>query len=142
TFVVSSASAAAPIAATVSSNDQTSAHTVLKSRRLWTSSPELLVAFLSSDTPATTGNTFSSVTGCGLSWSRVAAANGRPGVAEVWKAQAAAPLSGCSLSATRGFRAYMGAITVVGYTGAARIGSVATASSYGTAAATLTPLSG
>ena len=142
TLVAGPASAAPPTAAMVSSNDQTSPGKVLRSHRISTSAPELLVAFLSSDTPASTGNTFSSMTGCGLSWSRVASANGRSGVAEVWRAQASAPLYRCSLAATRGFGSYLGSITVVGFTGAARVGAVATASSYGAAAATLTPVSG
>jgi hypothetical protein len=141
TLLTGSASATPPTAALVVSRDQTAPGKVLTSHRITTSSPELLVAFLSSDTPATTGNSFSSLTGCGLSWSRVAAANGRPGVAEVWKATASAPLYRCSLSATRGFGSYLGSMTVVGFTGAARIGAVATASSSGAAAATLTPLS-
>ncbi|HEY5183837.1 MAG TPA: hypothetical protein VIM19_02785, partial [Actinomycetes bacterium] len=125
--VSSAASPSAPTVATVVKADQSSPSSTLSSGPVSTSGPQLMVAYLASDS-AGPGATFSSVSGCGLSWKRVAAANAQAGPVEVWAASAASPLGGCTVSAQRSFGAWDGSITVVGYAGAAGIGARSTAS--------------
>jgi chitodextrinase len=80
---------------------------------------EVLLAFLTSDGPnRAAGETFSAVTGGGLTWSLRARANGQPGTAEIWQAVAPQPLSNVSVTAMRASGSYIGAITVVAFSGA------------------------
>jgi hypothetical protein len=80
---------------------------------------EVLLAFLTSDGPnRAAGETFSAVTGGGLTWSLRARANGQPGTAEIWQAVAPEPLSNVSVTAIRASGSYIGAITVVAFSGA------------------------
>src|SRR4051794_27199439 len=125
--------ATGPTAVTVVNRDQGGAASTLRSGSLMTSGPQLLVALLASDSGGP-GAKFSGVTGCGLTWTRAAVANGQSGLAEIWTAKAPAALNGCTLSATRGFGSWAGSLTVAGFTGASGTGAVATRS-----AATGTP---
>jgi hypothetical protein len=53
---------------------------------------EVLIAFLTSDGPnSAAGESFSAVTGGGLTWSLRARPNGQPGTAEIWQAGKFAP---------------------------------------------------
>src|SRR5215469_4508186 len=107
-------SAAASITSPVFSTDQ---------------SNEVLIAFLTSDGPnRAAAQTFSAVTGGGLTWSLRARANGQPGTAEIWQAVAPQPLSNVSVTAMRASGSYIGAITVVAFSGADTSRTGATAS--------------
>jgi len=97
---------------------------------------EVLIAFLTSDGPnRAAGQTFSAVTGGGLTWSLRARANGQPGTTEVWQAVAPQPLTNVSVTAMRASGNYIGTITVVAFSGADTSRTGATASgSAGTGA--------
>jgi chitodextrinase len=99
---------------------QTSAGSSISSPAFTTSAPgELLLAFVSSDGASSGGSqSFSSVTGGGLTWRLRRRANTQAGTAEIWAANAAATLSNVKVTATRGSGSYVGSITVVTFTGA------------------------
>jgi|tagenome__1003787_1003787.scaffolds.fasta_scaffold20988994_6 RHS repeat-associated protein len=81
---------------------------------------ELLVAFVSADGPGHGHKqTISKVTGGGLTWQRAARSNDGSQTTEVWQAYATGTFRG-SITASLGDGRYQSAITVVGYTGAAR----------------------
>lgn len=110
---------------------QTAAGKTIVSPTLSTAAPgELLLAFVSSDGPKAGGQTFSSVTGGGLTWRLRRRANAQAGTAEVWAANAPLPLTNASVTATRSNGSYVGSITVVTFTGADQIvdGTTAAAS--------------
>ena len=95
-------------------------------------SNEVLIAFLTSDGPNQAGGeTFSDVTGGGLTWSLRARANDQPGTAEIWQAVASQALAGVSVTAMRASGSYTGAITVVSFSGADTSRTGATASGGG-----------
>ena len=80
---------------------------------------EVLIAFLTSDGPNRAGGeTFSAVTGGGLTWSLRARANSQPGTAEIWQAVAPQTLTNVSVTAMRASGSYIGTITVVSFSGA------------------------
>jgi cell migration-inducing and hyaluronan-binding protein len=89
---------------------------------------ELLVAFLATDGPQTGTQRLASVTGAGLTWTLAARANGQPGAAEIWTAPAPTALADVTVTGTRVLGGYLGALTVVGFTGADLAASRATAS--------------
>jgi chitodextrinase len=94
------------------------------------SAGELVLAFVSSDGPPSGGTqTFSKVSGAGLTWRLRARANTQAGAAEIWAANAPATLSNVKVTATRGSGSYVGSITVVAFSGADLVvdGPVATA---------------
>ena len=66
-----------------------------------TQAGELLVAFVSSDGPASGGQT-ATVSGASLSWTLVRRTNTRPGTAEVWQAVAKNALSGATFQSVLG----------------------------------------
>jgi len=107
-----------------------------------TQANELLVAFLSSDGPnKTNGQTFSALTGGGLTWSLRQRTNAQYGTAEIWTAAATSVLSNITVKATHS-GSYSALITVATFTGAnttAGVGATATGSAAtGTPAASLT----
>ena len=80
---------------------------------------EVLIAFLTSDGPnKAAGESFSAVTGGGLTWSLRVRANGQPGTAEIWQAVAPQTLTSVSVTAMRASGSYIGTITVVSFSGA------------------------
>lgn len=90
---------------------------------------EVLIAFLTSDGPnKTAGQSFSAVTGGGLTWSLRARTNGQPGTAEIWQAVAPQTLTNVSVTAMRASGSYVGTITVVSFSGADTSRTGATAS--------------
>jgi len=98
---------------TVNTHQATAAST-LTSGAITTHQPnELLVAFLTSDGPSVGTQSFSSLTGGGLTWTRRTAANLRPGTAEIWQAVAPNVLTNATVTATRSSGSYVGAMTVV-----------------------------
>ena len=80
---------------------------------------ELLLAFITSDGPSTGGTqSFSNVTGGGVTWRLRRRANTQAGTAEIWAANAPTVLTNASVTATRANGSYVGSITVVTFTGA------------------------
>ena len=101
---------------------------------------ELLVVFVTSDGPSgASGQSFTSVTGGGLTWSRRALSDLQPGTAEIWQAASPNVLTNVTVAATRAAGGYVGSITVVAFTGAdaAAVGATS-ASSAATGAPTTT----
>jgi O-glycosyl hydrolase len=84
-----------------------------------TGSDTLLVAFVAADGPLTGPQWVSSVSGGGLTWKRVARANGVAGVTEVWTAVAPDPIADLRVRAGLGTGRWMGALTVAAFDGAA-----------------------
>jgi hypothetical protein len=103
---------------------------------------DLLVAFITSDGPAPAASqTFSSVTGGGLTWKLRSRANAQAGTAEIWEAVAPTALNNVTVTATRSSGSYIGSIVVVAFSGAATTvdGAVASAGgASGAPSATLT----
>ncbi len=126
-----SASAAIAVDKTVTTH-QTSGSGTISSPTFTTTAPgELLLALITSDGPSTSGaQSFSKVTGGGLTWRLRRRANTQAGTAEIWAANAAAVLTNASVTATRASGSYVGSITVVTFTGADQAvdGSAAAAS--------------
>ncbi len=118
TLTVSSSGAPSILAIdTVSSADQSSANTQSSTAQFSTTAPnELLLAFISSDSASTSGNTVTSVSGAGLTWHFVSRANGVPGDAEIWRAFAPAVLSNVAVTANLAQSAAT-SITVVSFSG-------------------------
>jgi hypothetical protein len=122
---------------------QTVAGTSITSAGLTTSKTnDLLVAFITSDGPVTGGSqTFSSVTGGGLTWTLRKRVNTQAGTSEIWTAPAAATLTNVTVKATRSNGSYVGSITVAAFSNAntASIGAVGGASgATGASSASLT----
>ncbi len=90
---------------------------------------ELLEAFIATDGPGSgSSQTIASVAGGGLTWTLRSRANTRPGTAEIWQAVAPAALSNVTVTATLSSGSYVGAMTVVSFTGASTSVNGATAS--------------
>jgi Concanavalin A-like lectin/glucanases superfamily len=92
------------------------------------SNGELLVAFVASDGPASSGQT-ATVSGGGLTWTLRARGNKQWGTAEIWSAAAPnAPFTATVTSQPGGGGGYHGSLTVVGFTNASGIGKAGQAS--------------
>jgi hypothetical protein len=117
-------SAAASIAVdkTVTTHQAPAAKTIVSPTFSTAAPGELLLAFISSDGPSAGGSqTFSSVTGGGLTWRLRRRANAQAGTAEIWAANAPSLLTNASVTATRSNGSYVGSITVVTFTGADQV---------------------
>jgi hypothetical protein len=84
-----------------------------------TSANELILAFVSSDGPATGVQSVSSVSGAGLNWSLAARSNTLSGTAEVWQAYATTRLAGAPILAVFANSGHGGSMTVAAFTAAA-----------------------
>ena len=103
-------------------------------------SGELLLAFLASDGPATSGSqSFSAVSGGGLTWQLRKRVNAQYGTAEIWQAVAAAAISNATVTATHA-GSTLAAITVVSFTGADTVSAGAVAGGSGATGAPSSPL--
>lgn len=90
------------------------------------SGPCLLVAFTAADGSASTQAT--TVTGAGLTWTRVQRANAKgTGTAEIWTAQASSALSGVTVTSTPKIAGYDQLLTVITVTGTDGAGASAAA---------------
>src|SRR5579859_8098837 len=96
-----------------------------------TGSNELLVAFLTSDGPQTGAQSFSSVTGGGLTWKLRQRVNAQPGATEIWQAVASAPLSNVRIKATRANGSYVGSLVITAFKGASTTADGAVAGGNG-----------
>ena len=82
------------------------------------------MAFAASDGPTTGANTQTlTISGAGLTWTRVQRAAAQRGVAEIWTATAPAALSNVTVTSTQSVTSVLGApvnqsLTVVAFTGA------------------------
>ena len=114
-----SASAAVTVDKTVTTHQTSSASTVKSPTFSTSAAGELAIAFITSDGPsAGSSQSFSKVTGGGLTWRLLRRANTQAGTAEAWAANAPAVLTNASVTATRSNGSYVGSITVVTFTGA------------------------
>lgn len=112
--------APAPAVDQVVSASQTSAGSNVASPPLTTAAGgELVLAFVSSDGPASPTQAVSALSGGGLTWRLVGRANSAWGTAEVWEAYAASRLSSAVITAALQTAGYDAAITVATFTGAA-----------------------
>lgn len=82
-----------------------------------TTNNEVLVAFIASD-GGSAGQSFSTVTGGGLTWSLAKRVNTQRGTSEIWRAVAATPITNATVRATRSGGSYQGMINVVSFKGA------------------------
>jgi chitodextrinase len=107
---------------TVTTHQAPAAKTIVSPTFSTAAPGELLLAFISSDGPSAGGSqTFSSVTGGGLTWRLRRRANAQAGTAEIWAANAPSLLTNASVTATRSNGSYVGSITVVTFTGADQV---------------------
>jgi beta-lactam-binding protein with PASTA domain len=90
---------------------------------------EVLVAFATSDGPTSgTNNQFLTVSGAGLTWTRVARAATQRGVSEIWAATAPTVLSNVTVTSTQSVTVVLSApvnqsLTVVAFTNASGVGA-------------------
>ncbi len=137
------AAAGLSVDASVATHQSSAAKTITSAALSTTQANDLLVAFIASDGPNKAGSqTFTSVTGGGLTWKLAERANSQPGSAEIWEAAAPSPLSGLTVTATRGSGSYVGSIDVVAFSGAnlTTNGALGSASAVsGAPSASLTP---
>src|SRR5439155_1443952 len=90
-----------------------------------TSAGDLVVAFASSSGPATGGQSIT-ISGGGLTWSRVTSANGMPGTAEIWQAWSPTAQTGISITSTMAATGTTTqSVTVVTFSGAGGVGASA-----------------
>lgn len=138
-FGVGSASASVAVDKTVTTHQATAAASIASPAFTTAAPGELLLAFISSDGPSGAGSqTFSKVTGGGLTWRLRRRANAQAGTAEVWAANAPTVLTNATVTATRGSGSYPGSITVVTFIGADQVVDGASAgASAATGAASL-----
>jgi PASTA domain len=102
-----------------------------------TTSGQLLIAFVSVDGPSGSAQT-ATVSGGGLTWTRVARANAQRGSAEIWKAKATANAT-FRVQSAEGRNNYAQTLTVVALSGAGDVGaSRAVSGTTGAAALSLT----
>src|SRR6185437_1447270 len=83
---------------TVSGNHSSAINSVQTPSFSTVNANELLLAFVSTDSTTTSGNTVTSVRGAGLTWQFVARANNVPGDAEIWRAFSPAALSSVTVT--------------------------------------------
>jgi hypothetical protein len=136
------------VAATVTLDKQITTHqssksTSITSPSLTTSqSNELLVAFITSDGPSSGSQSFSTVTGGGLTWTLRKSVNTQAGTSEIWTAAAPNVITNATVKATRAKGSYVGSITVAAFINAniSTIGATGGASAAtGAPSASLTP---
>lgn len=87
----------------------------------------LLLAFVAADGPNGSSQT-ATVSGGGLTWTLERRVNAQNGTSEIWKATAADPLAGASITSTLADSGYSQSLTVVAFEGAAGVGASAGAS--------------
>lgn len=80
------------------------------------STNELLLAFVATDYLGGTNTTVTSMSGGGLTWTLVLRTNAQSGSAEIWRAFAASPLTGATVTANLS-QSVVASITVLSFTG-------------------------
>jgi chitodextrinase len=124
------------------STNQSSASTTITSPAITTAQAnELLVAFVTSDGPTTSGGqSISTVTGGSLTWNMRKRVNTQYGTSEIWTAPAAAVQTNVTVTATRASGSYTGSITVAAFKNASLSAVGATAGSNAATGAPATSL--
>ena len=112
----------------VSTHQSSSASTITSPNFSTHQTDEVLLAFLASDGPKTAKETFSTVTGGGVTWTLRTRSNTQAGTAEIWQANAPQLISDASITATRASGTAGGSITVLAFSGADATTTGATAS--------------
>ncbi|MGO4534939.1 galactose oxidase-like domain-containing protein [Leifsonia sp. 2MCAF36] len=136
------ATAASAIATdVVVSGHQTGASSTVNSPVFSTAqSGELLVAFLTADGPATAGSeSFSAVTGAGVTWQLRKRTNAQYGTAEIWQAVSSGKITNATVTGTHAGTG-LAAITVVSFTGADTVAAGAVSGASGATGAPSTTL--
>jgi outer membrane protein assembly factor BamB len=81
-----------------------------------TSSNELLLAFVSTDSVSGSNTTVTGISGGGLTWVLVVRTNAQRGTAEIWRAFSSSPLSSITVTATLS-QSVVSSMTVMSFTG-------------------------
>jgi hypothetical protein len=95
----------------------------------------MLVAFAASDGPSAANAQTLTISGAGLTWTRVRSTAGRPGVVEVWIATAPSVLTNVSVTSTQSVTAggpFNQSLTVIAFTGITGVGATNAASGLAT----------
>ena len=90
-----------------------------------TSAGEQLMAFAASDGPAAVNAQTLTITGAGLTWTRVRRAATRFGDAEIWTARASTVLTNVAVTSTQTATGYHQSLTVIALTGVGGVGASA-----------------
>jgi len=121
---------------------QSAASSSIRSPSLTTSQAgELVLAFIMSDGSATAKQSFSSVTGGGLSWRLRQRSNARRGTSEIWQAVAPTALTNMVVKANRSRGSYAGSLVVTAFLGASTNVDGTTTAGAGTTGAPTATLS-
>ncbi|MGE5647066.1 MAG: beta strand repeat-containing protein [Acidobacteriota bacterium] len=88
---------------------------------------DLLVAFVGYDGPSASQQT-ATVSGAGLTWTRLQRANTQAGTSEIWSARATGLLSNATVTSQPGTGGYKGSMTVIAFTNALGTGLLSKAS--------------
>jgi hypothetical protein len=115
-FAASSQTSALTLDVNVSRDNGNSSTTITSPTFSTASANELLLAFIATDFLGGTNTTVTSASGGGLTWSLVVRANGQSGTSEIWRAFAAAPLSGVTVTATLS-QSVSSSLTVMSFAG-------------------------
>jgi hypothetical protein len=103
----------------VNTHQATASSSITSGALTTTNANDLLVAFIDSDGPnAKNGQSFTSVSGGGLTWKLRERTNAQQGTAEIWEAVASKALSNVTVTATRSSGPYVGSISIVAFSGA------------------------
>jgi Big-like domain-containing protein len=87
---------------------------------------EVLVAFAASDGPSAANAQSLTISGAGLTWTRVRSIAGRPGVVEIWTATAPSVLTNVSVTSTQSVTAggpFNQSLTVIAFSGVSGVGA-------------------
>jgi hypothetical protein len=116
---------APPVGAHVDGQVSVDAKTTVAAPALTTGTrDDLIVAFVATDGPSGGGQA-ATVSGGGLTWTRVRAQTVQPGDVEIWQARATGFLTNAVISATSSKTGYDVSLTVVAFSNAAGVGSSA-----------------
>ena len=99
-FSASAQTSAITLDVNVSKDNSGASATVASPAFSTASANELLLAFIAADYLGGPNTTVTGISGGGLTWSLVVRANGQSGTSEIWRAFAATPLSGATVTAT------------------------------------------
>ena len=84
---------------------------------------EVLVAFAASDGPPASAAQTLTISGAGLTWTRVQRANTQFGTSEIWTATASAALTNVTVSSTQSATGFQQSLTVIAFTGVGGVGA-------------------
>jgi len=88
---------------------------------------DVLVAFAASDGPQAVNGQNLTISGAGLTWTRVQRANTQFGSSEIWTATASAALINATVSSTQSSAGFYQSLTVIAFTGVSGVGASSSA---------------